>query len=86
MDGVVGGEFKPGDIIVPIGDPDKYVVVAVDFCSPFPGSPMFYEYKITPWPPSGSVESNLKLPGFEADCNCVKVDSMDGEKVEEDDE
>ena len=82
-------EFKKGDIIIRIGGLEKYVVTGVDFFSPFPGAPMYCEYKVVPYPVMDTKYKSheFKLTGAEADWYFVKCESVyDDGKEDEDDE
>lgn len=81
-------EFTAGDIIIRIDGTEKYVVMGVDFISAFPGSPMYCEYKVVPYPVMDTKYKSheFKLPGAEASMYFVKCESVydDGKEVEED--
>lgn len=81
-------EFRAGDIIIRIDGTEKYVVMGVDFISAFPGSPMYCEYKVVPYPVMDTKckSHEFKLSGAEASMYFVKCESVydDGKEVEED--
>ena len=72
-------EFHPGDIIVRIGDLDRYLVMGMECCSTFSGSSLECEYKVVPYQSSNpmGMESDLRLSFYEAECNYVKVGNID---------
>ena len=83
-------EFNPGDIIVHIGDLDRYLILGVDFCSTFSGSSLECEYKVAPYQSNNpmDMESDLRLPFYEAECNYVKVGNIDdnGKEMKDEDD